>query len=102
MGRYLLGGLVFLSAVFAGLSPARAVDVPLGLGFSVDARLIAGLDAPTRDLINGLPSEIRVQLIKTLEEALPMIDESVNGYLNKVDQIIGEQITHGSCTIGSS
>lgn len=81
----------------------------LATGMSLKAHLIqeyrakidveAGLDKATRDLLQSLPEEVRKQAILALKEALPLIDESVEKYLDKVDDIVTKQLLALDCTI---
>lgn len=57
-----------------------------------------GVDPNTLSVIQGLPEEIRVQTIALINEALPRLDESVYGYLNKINEIITLQQTSMICT----
>jgi hypothetical protein len=81
----------------AGAAPASAADLTFGL--KAEARAVAGLDAETRALIERMPETIRVQTMKLLVEALPLIDQSVNAYLDKANEIVSSQIAHAGCTI---
>ena len=63
--------------------------------FSVDATI--GLDQPTRDLISELPREMREEVIKTLQGALPLLDKSVDSYLAAINDIVEHQIDHAQC-----
>jgi hypothetical protein len=73
----------------------HAADLTLGLNVSAEAT--AGLDAPTRELIEHLPRELREQVIEGLKEALPLIDEHATEYLSKANDVIDAQINHASC-----
>ncbi len=95
--------LVCLAAMLV-LSPATdtsAVDVfEVKASASLDATI--GLDRATQQLIARMPKEVHKATLALLKEALPEIDKSVNGYLEKVDEIIGGQIDHFSCSLTGS
>ncbi len=65
------------------------------LKFEASAKV--GIDSETRALIEKLPEDIRVQTIKLLQDALPLIDTSVHGYLDRADEIMGRQIANATC-----
>jgi hypothetical protein len=67
------------------------------LGVDVDVDATFGLDQKTMDFINGLAPQVRVEVLRLLKEALPLIDTSVISYLNKVDTILDKQISHIQC-----
>jgi len=93
--------LVLVScAISCFLSPSSNAQL-LGIGISASAKLDAefGLDPATREFIDKLPAEIRAQVIVLLEQALPLVDKSVNGYLDHVNSIITEQTDHAACVI---
>ena len=78
-----------------GVSTAEAVDLNLRASAGFD--VTAGLDDKTRTLIENLPKEIHDQVVKLLQDALPLIDTSVLTYLNRVNEILDTQINHLQC-----
>lgn len=65
--------------------------------FSVNVDATVGLDGPTRALIEGLPQALHDQIIKSLQDALPLLDQSVQKYVAQVNQILDTQINHAQC-----
>lgn len=63
-------------------------NADIGLGLSLKAEATVGLNDRTIAMINGLPSEVRKQVILALEQALPLLDKSVLLYLQEVQKII--------------
>jgi hypothetical protein len=63
--------------------PNGAVDL-----LRVEARAKVGLNAETLALVRGMPKEIREQALALLREALPLVDKSVYGYLDRLDETI--------------
>lgn len=62
-----------------------------------ESEIIAGLDEKTRNLIEGLPANLRAEAIKALQEAQPLIDKSVAKYLDDVDTRIANRIDQAGC-----
>lgn len=62
-----------------------------------DSDVTVGLDETTRRLIQGLPDEVKKQVLDLLRQALPLIDTSVEKYLNRVDEIVSNQVNHLQC-----
>jgi hypothetical protein len=76
--------------------PANALE----LGFRASAT--AGLDGPTRQLLENMPENIRKEALKLIEDAKPLIDDSVHAYLAQVDLIIASRVDHVACkTVGT-
>lgn len=57
-----------------------------------------GVDPGTLSVIQALPEDIKKQTIALITEALPLLDKSVYGYLNKINEIITLQQTSLICT----
>jgi len=72
---------------------------PAPCQFSVGINATVGLDGPTQALIAGLPQNVREQIIKTLQEALPLLDQSIQKYLAQVNQILDSQINNAQCSM---
>ncbi|QJX02573.1 hypothetical protein HML84_14040 [Alcanivorax sp. IO_7] len=66
-----LAWVAILACGFIQPRYAGAIDLNLGLSYGFDARVEAGLDAPTRRLIERLPEKVRIETLKLLREALP-------------------------------
>jgi hypothetical protein len=64
---------------------------------SFEARAEAGLDAPTRDLIRQMPSEIRKQILLSLKEAKPLIDNSLAKAIEGVQQALHTTLNTARC-----
>jgi hypothetical protein len=78
-------------------------SISASLGLDLNATATVGLDEPTRALIANMPIELRQQTIELLKQALPLVDASVSGYMQKVNQIVDDQINHASCAaLGSA
>jgi len=93
--------VVALLMTCAGVASPQTVSAALGL--DVNATATVGLDAPTRELIANMPVTLREQTIQLLKDALPLVDTSVSGYLQRVNQIVDDQINHASCAaLGSA
>jgi hypothetical protein len=54
-----------------------------------------GFDSGTKDLIQGLPDNIRQQIEKAVADILPMIDKSVLNYETKLNDIVHNNIDFG-------
>jgi hypothetical protein len=85
--------IALMLALSARSSEAQGIGIPV----KVDATV--GLDGPTRELISKFPKEVHDQIIAALTEALPMLDKSVNAYLDKVNEILDHQINHAQCAM---
>lgn len=85
--------LIFL----AYTCPAEALNVSVKASASIS--VLAGLDPPTRALIASLPDDVRAKALELLTAALPLIDDSVEKYLDRVNEIVDVQIDHISCSL---
>lgn len=54
-----------------------------------------GLDDGTQTLISQLPEQFRLQAFKLIQDSLPLIDKSVEGYLIRIDQILRKNVEDG-------
>jgi hypothetical protein len=79
------------------LTPSRLSFGQIAIPVKIDATV--GLDEPTRELISRLPREVHDQLIAALQEALPLLDKSVDKYLAQVNGILDHQINHAQCSL---
>lgn len=76
---------------------SQALDLPFFVGrFDLTAK--AGLDADTIRLLDGYPKEVKEQALQLVKEALPLLDKSVNSYLDRINAILIEQQTTMICT----
>ena len=90
--------ILLVCIISAGLLPfptAQSLDLNLRASAGLDATV--GLDDKTRAVIEGLPKEVRDQIIGLLRDALPLIDTSVLTYMNRVNEIVDSQINHVQC-----
>lgn len=88
-----LESAVLPPAASASLTP----DFTLGLKASLGMNVTAGLDKSTRKLVERLPAEVRKQMLLLLEDALPMIDDSVLRYVDAVEVMIDRQMGKATC-----
>ncbi|HCE39942.1 MAG: hypothetical protein CL543_09670 [Alcanivorax sp.] len=93
-----LAWVAILACGFIQPRYAGAIDLNLGLSYGFDARVEAGLDAPTRRLIERLPEKVRIETLKLLREALPLVDQSVYSYLDRTERIIDTSLVSAGCT----
>ena len=75
--------LVALLAQGTAMTTVRAFDLSIGL------------DRDTLNAINILPDNIRKALFKLVQDSLPLIDASVNGYIAHVNQVLKDNINEG-------
>src|SRR5579863_8220338 len=64
--------------------------------FSINT--VVGLDGPTRELIEGLPSALQQHILEALKGGLHLLDASADTYLNKMNDILDHQINHAQCS----
>ncbi len=88
-----------LAALFSFSNLAMGMSLNLIQEYRAKIDVEAGLDKATRDLLQSLPEEVRKQAILALKEALPLIDTSVEKYLDKVNAILSSQLLALDCTI---
>ena len=88
-------------AISLALSPCGALAAGLDLTAEtvLKAQATVGLDKNTTDLINGLPSEIRSQMLIFLQQAMPIIDTSVEKYIATINDDINSQIDNLQCSL---
>lgn len=88
-------------ALTGAIAFAPRADAQLTAKVTVQAT--AGLDEPTRQLLNHLPENIREQTNLLLADLQKRADLSVSSYLREINRIIDEQIDKASCAlIGSA
>lgn len=61
-----------------------------------------GMDKPTRDLLNSMPANVRAEVVKAVNESRTLIDESVEKYLKKIDEIMEKQVASLACRTDAS
>lgn len=62
-----------------------------------ESEIIAGLDEPTRNLIAGLPADAQKQAVEFVRQSLPLLDKSINGYIERVDLLIENRLNQLVC-----
>lgn len=98
-GTHINSGVLVIGLLTALSQPASAsiLGAFVGAYVKVDTDVTVGLDKSTQDLINRLPQNIREQVIIGLQQAKPLIDDSVYGYLDRTDQIISNTLEDARC-----
>ncbi|SMD00359.1 hypothetical protein [Rhizobium sp. RU36D] len=94
MDRLIASTFLVLS-LSAVVSPAQAFEINAKATTRLEAEV--GLDAKTIAFLNRFPSEVRVQIVQTLKDSLPLIDKSVSGYISQVDAVISSSIDQAAC-----
>jgi hypothetical protein len=89
-----LAAAMSLSLVSTGVQ-GDIRDLKASPGLSVGV----GLDDSTKQLIEELPAEVRKQIFGLLQDALPLIDQSVEKYLARIDEIMNKQIDNAKCAV---
>lgn len=67
-----------------------------------ESEVIAGLDEPTRKLIESLPANIRAEAVKALVEAQPLIDQSIAKYFEDLDTRLANRIDQIGCVLSNT
>ncbi|MBV7541965.1 hypothetical protein [Acidovorax sp. sic0104] len=65
-----------------------------------ESEVLAGLDEPTRKLIESLPANLRTEAVKLVQEAMPLINDSMEKFLADVDTRLASRIDHIACLLG--
>lgn len=86
--------LLFSSQVLAVALAALYADIKT----KSEVEIVAGLDEPTRQLIEKLPAEVRTQLLQGVREALPLIENSVDKFAKRFDQLVSDTLLKAACT----
>jgi hypothetical protein len=87
-----------IAALLSALSLSSSCDAQsLNLKASAGLNATVGLDDRTQAFINSLPEKIKDQILDLLKQGLPLIDKSVILYLNRVNEILDQQIDHIEC-----
>lgn len=86
--------LVFLLCTLPALAHAQLL---VGGYIKTEHSVTAGLDAPTRTMLEGLPKTIKEQTLDGLEKALPLIDTSINAHLDRVNELVFAAMNQASC-----
>jgi hypothetical protein len=90
----MLRRLVFFTVLeLSMLTNANAIN------FNIDSKIDAtvGLNQPTLDLLQKYPDDIRKQIVELLSEAKPLVDSSILLYMNRVNQIMDDQLNNIKC-----
>jgi hypothetical protein len=66
------------------LRPTIDAKAQLGIQF--------GLDSGTKNTIDGLPDRFRIQMFKLLNDSIPVINTTVNGYIDHIDKVIKSDV----------
>lgn len=96
-GHYLMIKNLIFSLIFVAFSGFYSFALALELELGVSAE--AGIDRKTRKWIESLPEKIRLEVIKALEDALPLVDKSIHSYLDHVDKIMASTVTDVGCQV---
>jgi hypothetical protein len=98
---------LFLRAFFLPLvlvaQPALSLDLSythiVGFRGGLDFNANVGIDKPTRDLLAGMPEEVRKQFVEAIKEVLPLLDESIAKFIKQLDEMMSKQIINLQCAI---
>jgi hypothetical protein len=85
--------------MLTNINQLLAAQISLSAQIKSVLRIEAGLDDQTRSLIDKMPLNIKNQIYKLIEEALPLVDKSVIKYLNRVDEILSQQLSAVDCSL---
>ena len=66
---------------------------------SLGLEATVGLDEKTRNFIREMIPEVRAQMLGLLKDALPLVDQSVEKYMSRVDDILTKQVNNLQCTL---
>lgn len=92
--KYLVGvsffAMTWHANAFVGAIYGR-VDV------KTEHEIIAGLDGPTRTLIQNLAPDVRKEFVEAVRQSLGLIDQGVAKVLADMDSRIAERINHAVC-----
>lgn len=91
-----LGVLLILSLQIV---PVPSWAVKVSLSTKAKLHLSAGIDKPTRDLIEKMPAAIREEILVAMDGALERLDTSVESYLEEVDRILADRLALFSCAL---
>ena len=98
---------LFLRAIFLPLvlvsQPAASLDLSfthiVGFRGGLDFNANVGIDKPTRELLAGMPEEVRKQFVEAIKEVLPILDESIAKFVKELDEMLSKQIINLQCAI---
>lgn len=95
-----------IAVLCAGALLAGNAHAVLGAFFyakvKTESEVIAGLDEPTRKLIESLPANIRAEAVKALVEAQPLIDQSIAKYFEDLDTRLANRIDQIGCVLANT
>ncbi len=100
--RKALSTLMCAAPILLGTGNANAFGAFFYAKVKTESEVIAGLDEPTRQLIQSMPANIRVEAVKALAEAQPMIDKSVAKYLEDLDTRMADRIDQIGCVLSNT
>ncbi|MER9702506.1 hypothetical protein [Mesorhizobium sp. M0146] len=87
--------VAFLSSVCHATSAILPFEPRARLSF--EARAVAGLDGPTRELIATMPEAIRIQILELIKQAKPLIDDSIAKATEGVETALRNTIDEARC-----
>ncbi|TDV08856.1 hypothetical protein DET60_102245 [Raoultella planticola] len=73
------------------------IQASLGLETSVDVGFTVGLDDRTRQFLEQYPPELRQQIEALLVTSLGLVDKSVYGYIDKINNVMDDKIRQLKC-----
>jgi hypothetical protein len=85
--------------VVLAVQPLLANSSNFSISESLHLSATAGLDQRTLSFLSEFPVEIKNQLLDLLEKAKPLIDDSVELYLARVDEILNNQVLDLECAV---
>ena len=89
-------------ALIVNVVAARADDLSVDLKTSALLNATVGLNPATITFLNQYPDLVKDRTLKLLHDALPIINESVDTYLTRINDILSTQINHLECAeVGS-
>jgi hypothetical protein len=65
--------------------------------FSLTTNSTVGLDEPTIRMVNGLPQEVKDQILDLMTKALPMIKADIDAYIKEANESVEKQILNVQC-----
>jgi hypothetical protein len=79
--------------VITFLVPAQSSNAQ----FSVTTNSTVGLDEPTIRMVNGLPQDVKDQILDLMTKALPMIKTDIDAYIKEANESVEKQILNVQC-----
>jgi hypothetical protein len=63
-----------------------------------ESQIVAGLDDQTRRLLEAMPAEVRREAIAFLREAVPIVNEGMTEFLNRLDAVMERRVNGLVCS----